>query len=175
MNTILAMAPPISFGTRLAVACFGFALGCLLYRLISGRCPAFRRSIVCLCLTAILAAGMFMDGRGLFAFVAGAILGTLADSRPLPMWNLKQSKVHLWRLVAACIGAGQLLGVGLLGVLYTFEDISPLDRLNHLMMFLAVGSFAGLVAGGIVSFAIARARHHAEHQGGEPELPVTLK
>ncbi|MDA1232952.1 MAG: hypothetical protein O2856_19470, partial [Planctomycetota bacterium] len=94
MNTILAMAPPISFGTRLAVACFGFALGCLLYRLISGSCPTFRRSIVCLCLTAILATCLFMDDRGLFAFVAGAILGTLSGSRRLHMLNSEQSKVR---------------------------------------------------------------------------------
>ena len=147
MDSILAMAPPISFGARFVLACFGFSLGCLLSRLVSGASPAYRRAIVYLSMAAILAGCLFIDDRGILVFVAGAICGTLARSRPLHSLKLQQSKEHSWRLVAACIGAGPLLGVGLLGILYMFEEISPLDRLYYLFVFLAVGLFAGLVGG----------------------------
>lgn len=159
MESLFAMAPPMSVGGRLLVACLGFALTCTLAGLVTGSTPGPRRAIICLCAAVVLAGSLLADARGILAFLAGAISGALAASRSLLV--LEPSSRRSWRLVAACIVVGPVLGLAVFGIAHLVEDISPLDRLHYLWVFLAVGSFAGVLSAGIVGFIVSRSRRRA--------------
>lgn len=156
MESVFAVAPPMSLAGRLIVACLGFALTCTLAGLVAGSTPAPRRILVSLCvaLALVVASSLLADARGLLAFLAGALGGALAASRSALVFE--PSRRRSWRLVATCLVVGPVLGLGLFGIAHLVDSISPLDRLYYLWVFLAVGSLAGLLSAGIVGLTVSR-------------------
>lgn len=161
MQPVFLMAPPASLFERLIVGCLGFALACMLARLVVGTTPPPARVLVSFgaVLAIVVGSSLLADDRSVLAFLAGAVGGVTAVPRSIRADA--QLSWRTWRLPLACLALGPLLGSILFGVAQLSDNISPLDQLYYLRVFLAVGSFAGLLSAGVASLIVSHAVRHS--------------
>jgi hypothetical protein len=172
MEIQLAMAPPISFPERLLFLGIGFLLGRLLtFRPRQESLSRRRIVIVSLFVIAFLTLDVTTQGQGFFALVGGIACGCLFF---IP--SHKRGQKWKWRkgwLILVCLITGPIIGAIGWKLEITYNNTSPLDRMDYLTVYLFIGSVCGLVVALMV--AVANRGHVEQPSANEPKSTPSPK
>lgn len=159
---IVAMAPPLPLGSKLFLALLMLGVIGLLRRVRSGRPFTGQSIVLAIAVTAgavVLLEGLLprqdMGGFHELGLLA-AFVGAFAAARLLRYADdTGEAKTsNRQHLAAITFVTGPLIGLVLALLTLLFTNVLPLDRVDTIGSFVAIGVVAGLLGAGLVTFAI---------------------
>jgi len=162
MTPVLAMAPAVPLTERVALVAIGFILAIALGRARGRKIVGLLRPSICLGVAVAVGAFLPIDGRGVFAFFAGALGGSGVYARSVRIVPTYPSRS--WALVIACIIGGPVMGA-LIAASVTSSG-EPTGPFPHMTAFVVIGVISGLVASVIVGLVAMLSDGRAEPSDG---------